>query len=193
MSIDSRWFLDINDFARSTPWLHVFFADYAKYGVALFALLMMRAWWVSRGASDRIMSASLLSPLLAAAVFLINQPISGHIREVRPYVRFPNALVLLGRTHDWSFPSDHAVISGAVTLSLFLVSRKLGYTSLAVAIVLAFSRVYSGVHYPQDVAVGLVEGAFIAFVLAVVFQAPTAKFVHWARRTNVGRAILTKR
>jgi hypothetical protein len=37
MSIDSRWFLDINDFARSTPWLHVFFADYAKYGVALFS------------------------------------------------------------------------------------------------------------------------------------------------------------
>ena len=51
----------------------------------------------------------------------------------RPYTVLPNILVLAHRSTDYSFPSDHAVMAGAVAGGLFLVNRRLS----AIAIVAA--------------------------------------------------------
>jgi undecaprenyl-diphosphatase len=37
-----RWF---NRLADHTGWAHTFFIDYAKYGVGLFAVLLLVGWW----------------------------------------------------------------------------------------------------------------------------------------------------
>ena len=46
----------------------------------------------------------------------------------RPYQTHPWLLVLASRTSDFSFPSDHAVMAGAVAAGLLLVSRLTGPT-----------------------------------------------------------------
>ncbi|WP_445190341.1 hypothetical protein ACTXG6_33725 [Pseudonocardia sp. Cha107L01] len=58
--------------------------------------------------------------LLALA---INQPITTMISERRPYMVFPELLVLAQHSLAFGFPSHHAVFAGATTATLFLVNR----------------------------------------------------------------------
>ena len=180
----STLYLNINDFSRHTSWLHMPMVAYAKYGLGVFAVLMLIAWWYARRQPDRVMASALLAPVLAVLAFVINQPVAGAVGEQRPYNKIPNALVLLVKGNDWSFPSDHAILAGAVTLTLFYVSKRLGFISLAFALLMAFARVYVGVHYPQDVLVGLIEGIVIAAVLRFVLISPVAWFVRWMRSSK---------
>jgi membrane-associated phospholipid phosphatase len=192
MAVDSNLYVDINNFSRHTSWLNFPMANYAKYGLGFFALLMLFAWWYSRRQPNRVMASALLAPVIAALAFLINQPVASAVGEKRPYDEFPNALVLLAKGHDWSFPSDHAILGGAVTVTLFFVSKRLGYISLFLALLMAFARVYVGVHYPQDVAVGLVDGAIIAILLRFVLIVPATGIVRSVRTSKL-KAVLSAR
>ena len=87
------------------------------------------------------------------------------VDRARPYALMPAAHVLIDRTSDFSFPSDHATAVGAVAAALWLANRRLGLLAGGLALLMAFSRVYVGVHYPGDVAGGLVLGAGTVLVL----------------------------
>jgi undecaprenyl-diphosphatase len=76
----------------------------------------------------------------------------------------PGALVLVDRSPDPAFPSDHAVMAGAVAAGLWLVSRRLGIAAAVAALLMAFTRVYVGAHWPGDVAVGLAFGAAVVVI-----------------------------
>lgn len=157
------WFLRVNDFARATPWLHAPMRIFAQYGVVLFAALLLLSWWAARrAAGSRPMAAALWAPVGTLVAIGLNQPISNLVAEPRPYMRFPHALVLVARSTDFSFPSDHAVMAGAVAAGVLLTHRRLGLVTLFAAVVMAFARVYVGAHFPRDVLAGLVFGALIS-------------------------------
>ena len=77
-------------------------------------------------------------------------------------ITVPGAFVLIPGAGDPGMPSDHAMMAGAVAMGLFLVDRRLGVVAAAAAMVLAFSRVYVGAHFPLDVVAGLMLGAAIS-------------------------------
>lgn len=165
MSPDTQLFLDINDFARATPWLHGIVAAYAAYGIVVFAALMLAAWWVARRRADTpMMAAALWAPVAMFAALGVNQPIAALVSEPRPYTVLPHLLVLAHYSPDPSFPSDHAVMAGAVAAAVFMVSRCLEVLGVLAAVVMAFSRVYIAAHYPQDVLAGLVVGATVSLL-----------------------------
>jgi membrane-associated phospholipid phosphatase len=58
-----------------------------------------------------------------------------------------------------SMPSSHAANWFAATMILFIYYRRSVWFMLPAAIVVGFSRIYNGVHYPGDVLVGAVLGA----------------------------------
>ena len=150
---------------------------------------MLIGWWQARSQSDSTMASALIAPVVALLAFLINQPIASAVAEERPYNKFPNALVLLAKGHDWSFPSDHVTIGAAVAIALFYVSKRLGYLALFLAVLMAFSRVYAGVHYPQDVVAGLIDGTISAAVCRFVLITPVIWIVRRVRASKF-RAVL---
>jgi membrane-associated phospholipid phosphatase len=78
-----------------------------------------------------------------------------------------------------SFPSGHAATAFAAAVAVALVYPRLGRPLLALAVVIAVSRVYLGVHYVLDVAVGTVLGIAVgiaaAWVVRRVAPAPRAR------------------
>ena len=58
-----------------------------------------------------------------------------------------------------SMPSSHAANWFAATMILFIYYRRSVWFMLPAALVVSFSRIYNGVHYPGDVLVGAVLGA----------------------------------
>lgn len=151
----------INDFARHTGWLHSPLLDYASYGVVLFAALLVTGWWLARGRGARTMAAALWAGVGTLLAVALNQPLVNGFQEARPYTDHRHILVLATRSSDYSFPSDHAVMAGAVAAGLWLVDRRLGAIATALALVMAFARVYIAAHYPHDVLVGLAFGAAV--------------------------------
>lgn len=57
-------------------------------------------------------------------------------------------------------PSDHTTAATAIGLGLLLLTpfRKLGVLALAAAVLIGFARVFVGIHWPIDVAGGLLTG-----------------------------------
>ncbi|MVU78050.1 phosphatase PAP2 family protein [Nocardia sp. ET3-3] len=164
MSFDTRVFYDINDFARDTPWLHPIVSGYANYGVVLFAALLLAGWWIARRDANPVrMAAALWAPLGMLIALAVNQPIAAAVDETRPCNALHDIVVLHCNT-DAGFPSDHAVMAGAVTAGTWLVHRRLGALAALAALVMVFARVYIGAHYPQDVLAGLVLGAAVSLV-----------------------------
>ncbi len=184
-------FLVVNDFARTTPWLQGPMLAVAVYGVAVFAVLLGVGWWVARRSGDvHRQVAALWAPLGTLLAVAVNQPLAAIIGEPRPVLAVPGALILLPGAGDPGMPSDHATMAGAVTLGLFLVSRRLGAVTAVAAAVLAFSRVYVGAHFPLDVLVGLIVGAAVSLLGYLVARPLLSRFVAAAERTRL-RPLLT--
>jgi undecaprenyl-diphosphatase len=64
-----------------------------------------------------------------------------------------------------SFPSGHAATSFACATVLSAFAPRLRLPLYALAVLIAFSRLYNGVHYPTDVVAGAVLGALTALLL----------------------------
>lgn len=172
MNGDPGLFRLINDWAEDVAWPHAVVRVYANDGVLLFGLLLLIAWWRARRAGDleRAVRAVLASAgtLLALAV---NQPIVQAVNERRPYAALQHVTLLVHRSTDPSFPSDHANMAGAVAVGLLLTSWRLGLVASVLAGLMALSRVYVGAHYPIDVGVGLEVGGVVAAVVQLLTPA----------------------
>ena len=181
-SVQQQGFRAVNELSADTPVLHEPLRFFAEYGVVLFAGLLLLAWWVARGRGTGAMAAALWAPLGMLLAIAVNQPLGNAVHESRPYALLPHALVLVPRSHDFSFPSDHAVMAGAVASGVWLVSRRLGLIALAAALLMAFARVYVGAHFPLDVVAGLLVGAAVTLLghrlLAPVLQRLVVRLGH---------------
>jgi membrane-associated phospholipid phosphatase len=184
-------FTRINDLARGTPWLHGPVTAYASFGLLLFGGLLVAGWWVARRRDDRTMAGALLAPVLAVVAVVAQQPVITWAGHPRPFVVHPDALVLVARSADSSFPSDHACVVGAVTAALFFVDRRLAVVSGVLALLMAFARVYVGAHWPVDVVAGLVFGAGVATTGVLLLRTPVSRFVARARASRLVIALGT--
>lgn len=179
-------YVDINDLTSDSGWLHDPVRLYAVDGVVLFGLLLLLSWWVvARPRGVPTVARALWAPLGVLLAVALNQPLGNLVAEPRPYTALPHVQVLVARTADFSFPSDHAVMAGAAAAGVLLVSRRLGAVVAVLAVLMALARVYVGAHWPLDVAAGLVFGAAVSLVGYLLVRRPLEWLVGRLGRTRL--------
>ncbi|NOY87326.1 MAG: undecaprenyl-diphosphatase [Deltaproteobacteria bacterium] len=131
----------------------VFFAEGGPY---LLAALFVVLWFFV----DKNRKTALLEATEAAIVGLgINQLIGLFYFHPRPYM-VGLCTPLFPHGPETSFPSDHATLMFAAAFYLLMARRwtTCGIVLLVVATLTAWGRVYSGMHFPFDMAGSLVVG-----------------------------------
>ena len=83
------------------------------------------------------------------------------VRRLRPEFVIPQTLVIFDHSRSFSFPSGHATIAFAAAFILGREHKKLRWLYYLLAILISFSRIYLGKHYPSDVIVGAIIGLLI--------------------------------
>ena len=174
-ALNAATFLRVNADLNTPHWqigAATFLADALIY---LIPLVLIGMWcWGARLQRNLALKAC----LVALVALGMNQIIVLLWPHPRPF--------MLGLGHsfmahaaDSSFPSDHAAIFSAIGLTLVFNSVRslIGWSVLAAGVLVAWARVFLGVHFPLDMA-GAVAVACLAWV---------AIHLVWAR---VGDAVI---
>ncbi|MEE4424363.1 MULTISPECIES: phosphatase PAP2 family protein [Streptomyces] len=165
----------INGLAKDAPhWVNKAMEYIGEYGIiAALAVLCLIAWWSARrrpGAAGSV-AGLVWAPLAAGIALLANIPIREFVERPRPFKDHAGLAVLIPGKSDFSFVSDHATLTMAVGVGLFIAHRTYGLIGIALALAEGFCRVYMGVHYPTDVIGGFALGTAVALLLAPLAQA----------------------
>ncbi|WMX46463.1 phosphatase PAP2 family protein [Streptomyces roseicoloratus] len=186
-------YLDILEFARSTPhWFQRLAEVWTELGLLLFGVLFVAGWWRMRRGSADGMALALLAPLATAFGYVVSEGLKSLIDEERPcraVAGAPASLVACPPHGDWSFPSNHSAIAGAAAVALALSWRGLVWLTAPMALLMAFSRVFVGVHYPHDVTVGLLVGGVVALIVMKSARRPVHNLVETARSSRNGAVV----
>lgn len=122
--------------------------------------------------------AAALSLIFGAIV--TNLLLKNIVARPRPFTEIEALIPMITKPKDFSFPSGHTTASFAVALVMLrMLPKKFGIPAVVLAALVAFSRLYLGVHYPTDVLTGFVI-ALVGSMLSVwiVRTKPEDKQVH---------------
>lgn len=113
-----------------------------------------------------------LAGLVALAIgFASSEVIKEVTLRPRPFLSLPDVRLLVSAPHSYAFPSGHATSAFAAASGAVLAAKKLlgrvppwGWAMVALAAVISYSRLYVGVHWPTDVAAGVLLGTACGWI-----------------------------
>ncbi|WP_312653073.1 phosphatase PAP2 family protein [Proteiniclasticum sp.] len=164
---DERIVIYINQRVKRT-YLDYFFTAATYLGSDIFAIGFILAF--------TILPMSRIDDFARyAAVALIMSSVTvgimkNKIRRKRPFESIIELKSLKIGVDQFSFPSGHttAAFCLAVTSALVTEGHIASTVYLVLALIVAISRVYLGVHYPSDVIAGGVIGTFYAILVNIL-------------------------
>lgn len=168
MSIDLWLFKLINGLAGRTPVLdQVMQALVSDYVGPTLQVLGLLGFWFEGGVAEERRENQ--RTVLRAAVAMI---LSGGLVKLcnlfyfrdRPF-RYHDVNLLFYYPTDSSFPANSAAVVFGFAGTIWLRDRRWGWPLMILAAGFALSRVYTGVHYPADIAVGFALGFGSAWLL----------------------------
>lgn len=162
-----------------TGWLNgiMLAVTYLGSEIIFLAVALIFFWCVDKTRGYYLMSVGFVGTIL-------NQFLKLYCRIPRPWVQDPQFTIVeeaRAGADGYSFPSGHTQSAVGTYGSIAYTSRNrwVQVLCVAVAALVAFSRMYLGVHTPMDVGVSVVIGIILIFALRPLFFKEKGKYIPW--------------
>ncbi len=167
MDLDRQLFLTINQLPHNPLW------DFLMLGLSrsvlpLVVLFFLTFAFLTFLRLKDLREAVFLFLAFGVGFLLLAGGLKGVFARGRPYLTVPGTIVVDKTETGYSFPSGH---SFSVALLSTLVARKkdkLLFFFIPFSLLVGLSRIYLGVHFPADVAVGLALGFLYGLFLNAI-------------------------
>jgi membrane-associated phospholipid phosphatase len=159
MAVDRQLLVGIASLRH--PWLDTLLAAASDVGTRGFIWLVVAGilfvFPLRRAGAWRVVLTIGFTFLLVDAIF------KEFLWRARPFEVLPELPVLVTRPVTSSFPSGHAASAFAGAVATARVLPEARVLCFGLACVIAFSRLYAGVHFPTDVLAGAILGVLCAW------------------------------
>jgi undecaprenyl-diphosphatase len=170
MTLDTDIFQFIHAFAGRSILadnVAVLAARYVPYLLVIgFFMLLMDV----RGARRRVFFFAQTAIIALVSRGVIVETIRFFYDRPRPFEQLGFEPLISQSALEPSFPSGHAAFFFGLAIAVWQVSRMWGIWYLAAAALNGIARVFSGVHWPLDVAAGALIGIIAAVCVAVFMR-----------------------
>lgn len=169
LALDGNLLLWIQENLRA-DWLTPVMQTITKLGSLGFIWILLSLGLLCFKKTRRAGVAGLMG--LVFSLLLNNMLLKNVFARVRPY-EVVEGLVLIGKqASDFSFPSGHSGSSFAAAVAIVrsLPKGRAKWLILAFAFLMAFTRLYIGIHYPTDVLCGSLTGTLCGFAAAYLVR-----------------------
>ncbi|NLX62416.1 MAG: phosphatase PAP2 family protein [Tissierellia bacterium] len=174
-TFDEKLILLINE-KMKTKFLDSFMVRFTNLGSAVFIsaftfilIIFGKEDWRNTG-------------IQAATTLAISQSITYGLKSLlgreRPYNILKNLNTFGIILKDYSFPSGHTSASFSLATTIALKGPILSVLVLSMALLVGISRIYLGVHYPTDVAAGIILGVGSAVLVHLYLFSYVIKFIN---------------
>ncbi len=141
-----------------------------KFLVLILIAVILFAKISRRETLKKVAIIALVALLFSGAIAVVLKHV---VHEPRPFMTLDNVHLLITEDDLNSFPSGHTTSTIAVVTALILNMKELAKKHYLIidivlvlfAILIPFSRMYVGVHYPGDILAGAIIGLFGAFLI----------------------------
>jgi undecaprenyl-diphosphatase len=161
--VDAALFAAINGAHAPLVDRFMLVATWSGVGAAVwFALALAALFWPRRRAA-----AVRAMLLLGVTLLVTDQIVKRLVDRPRPFNTATVAarVIQVPAPTTTSFPSGHAATAVAGAMAMARVWPAARWTFAILAVLIAFSRIYVGVHYPSDVLAGAVLGLACAWLV----------------------------
>lgn len=154
----------VHEVFHSQTWLNYimkYITYIGEFGVgAILCALILLIFKKTRWAGVAVAVACVLDVLIVNVILKLS------VNRARPWQTYPDLgfqefhrLIGVREPTDSSFPSGHTAALFAAAVALIMFYKVKGLPALAVAILVAVSRIYLCMHYPTDVLGGIIIGS----------------------------------
>lgn len=156
-----RWF----NRDLTAPWLDPVARLLTGHPLFVPALVVMGLGLLWRGGPRGVVFVVVLGVSLLVANNLVANPMKLGVLRPRPFAALPDAILRIGKGNPLgSMPSAHAMNMSLIATLCTWYYRRVGPWVILVALGVAWSRVYNGVHFPSDVLVGISAGVSVGLL-----------------------------
>jgi undecaprenyl-diphosphatase len=171
--VDQRLFHEINA-AWTHPWLDVLFpllTDLHKARLFSWVVLPLGLlWWLGAKRGKAVKTVIAVALAVALTDTVSHRLIKPSFQRARPQKAGVSVMLRTQPHLGYSFPSNHAANSFAAATVLASFHPALAVPAFLVAALVAYSRVYVGVHFPFDVLAGGLLGFLMGWLVVRLFR-----------------------